>query len=220
MIPLVNTLASQVREAADNAVVNEHARLLVNDDPVVATCAEVAGRCVLITGCMFSGKTTALLRTARLFAEPARVLVKHAGDTRYRVDAIVAHDGDHLPAHAIADARAITELTDERTHLVVVDEVHFFDDSLADVLAALTRCGIGVVAAGLDLGCWGQPFPSIERLVGQSDEHRELTGRCARCGQGADRTQRTTPIMDGCLVGGAESYEPRCIKCWTPPPES
>lgn len=203
MSPLVNSRPSPAR-----------------GDAAVATCSEIAGRCVLITGCMFSGKTTALLRAARLFPEPARVLVKHAGDTRYRADAIVTHDGDHLPAHAIADARAITELIDEQTHLVVVDEVHFFDDSLADVLAALTRCGIGVVAAGLRLGCWGQSFPSIERLVELSDGRRELKARCARCGQSADRTQRTTPIVAGRLVGGAESYEPRCTECWTPPPGS
>ena len=214
MIALVNTPTART-----NLVANEHAGPQVDIGPTVETCADLAGRCVLITGCMFSGKTTALLRAARLFAEPARVLVKHAADTRYRIDAIVAHDGDHLPAHAIADARAITELIDEHTHLVVVDEVHFFDDSLADVIAALTRCGIGVVAAGLDLGCWGQPFPSIDRLREQSDERLVLTARCGRCGRSADRTQRTTPIVDGRLVGGAESYEPRCTDCWTPPPE-
>ncbi len=214
MTPTVTTRPSPAHGDAHHAVVHEPG------ESVEATCAEIAGRCVLITGCMFSGKTTALLRAARLFPEAARVLVKHAGDTRYRTDAIVTHDGDYLPAHAIADARAITELIDEHTHLVVVDEVHFFDDSLADVIAALTRCGIGAVAAGLELGCWGQPFPSIERLVELSDERLELTDRCARCGQTADRTQRTTPIVAGRLVGGAESYEPRCIKCWTPPPQS
>ena len=43
--------------------------------------------------------------------------------------------------------------------------------------------------------------------------------RCGRCGREATYTQRLTPIIDGNIVGGPESYEPRCRQCWSPPPE-
>lgn len=198
-----------------------HADIVVREDEAPRFAAEdLLGRLTLLTGCMFSGKTTSLLHVARLFPEEVESLFKHADDTRYRPDAIVAHDGDFLPAHAIADPRAVTELIGPETHVVVIDEVQFFDEAIADVAEALVRHGIGVVAAGLNRGCWGQSFPSIDRMIDLAQGHHPLHARCAICAAPADRTQRTTPIVGGDLVGGAERYEPRCAACWTPPPSA
>lgn len=54
-----------------------------------------SGRIELIIGPMFSGKSTELLRRARVLAiSDAKVLyIKFAGDTRYSNDKIITHDG-------------------------------------------------------------------------------------------------------------------------------
>jgi len=105
------------------------------------------------------------------------------------------------------------------TKLVAVDEAHFFDHGLVEVTRTLVAGGMDVVVTSLNIGSWGQPFAVTEQLRSLSDAEVSLTAACAVCGGPAVRTQRLTPIVDGELVGGPESYEPRCDKCWRPPPE-
>jgi thymidine kinase len=168
---------------------------------------------------MFSGKTTELLR--RLDARgTARVLAfKHVVDDRYDPDAIVTHGGRALPGIAVAGADAIRREIGAGVALVAVDEGHFFDASLIDVSRELVERGVDVIVTSLDLDSWGRPFAVAERLAAMADETVVMQATCGRCGAGADHTQRLTPIVDGNMVGGPESYEPRCRKCWRPPPE-
>ncbi len=185
------------------------------------TAASRRGLITLVTGCMFSGKTTRLLN--HLSSQPAgtAAAVRHINDDRYRRDAIVSHDGRTCPAQTI---RAAAELRRwacvSELRLLVIDEVHFLDAQLVDVVDKLAQHGLNVMMAGLDLDSWGQPFRDIERLAQRATRHIKHQAVCARCGCAADRTQRLTPIVRACMVGGAESYEPRCKGCWTPPAES
>jgi len=190
-------------------------------DPPMDTRGDTAGRgaVTLIVGCMFSGKTTELLR--RLHAAPsgAAVVVKPGIDRRYQPDRIVTHDGRSHPAQRVNYAREIPPLISDGTTLLVIDEAHFLDPSLADAVRALRRSSLAVAIAALDSDSWGRPFDTVERLRESADEVIVRNTICARCGAVADHTQRLTPIMNGNLIGGRESYEPRCAGCWRPPPE-
>jgi len=195
---------------------------------------------------MFSGKTTHLLRD--LASRPAGTCAafKPTVDDRYQRDAIVSHDGVAHPARAIECITEVLEhirqvrvsniagsasretplphgrgsvLSDaSRLRAVIIDEVHFFGDAIVDVADELGGRGLDVLLAGLDVDRWGQPFPHMERLSSLATHVICKQADCARCGAPARRTQRTRPIGDAPLVGGAECYEPRCIACWTPPP--
>ncbi len=175
----------------------------------------------LILGCMFSGKTTELLRRVRA-AEPGAVGVyKHLIDDRYRRDAVVSHTFDAVPAQVVDSADALRQrLQTSGQRLIAVDEAHFFDEALVDLCGRLCHAGYAFVITALDRDSWGRPFPIVERLRAMSTRVDVVYAVCARCGAIADRTQRTTPIIDGCMVGGPESYEPRCAVCWTPPPDN
>jgi thymidine kinase len=102
---------------------------------------------------------------------------------------------------------------------VALDEAHFFNGGLDEIVADLKRRGIDVMLTSLDRDSWGRPFAVVEQLRRIADEQITLHAVCAKCGAQADRTQRLTPIIDGQMVGGPESYEPRCQNCWLPPPE-
>ncbi len=178
------------------------------------------GGLTLIGGCMFSGKTTELLR--RLSASPQLSVLafKHVIDQRYDADAVVSHAGQALPAIAVASGAEIARRTRLGTELVGIDEAHHFKADLVEATGELTARGIDVVMTSLDLDSWSRPFPLFERLGALADEPILLHATCARCRKVADRTQRLTPILDRQMVGGPESYEPRCQRCWAPPPES
>ena len=174
----------------------------------------------LVCGCMFSGKTTELLRRLDA-APPGSVLaIKHVIDRRYRAEAVVAHGGQAWPAIAVSSAGEIPNHIRPDVRIAGIDEAHFFDEALIEVTRFLAAGGLYVILTALDLDSWGRPFPVVERLRALAHESVVIHATCARCGQLADHTQRLTPIVDHQMVGGPESYEPRCRMCWTPPPEA
>jgi len=168
---------------------------------------------------MFSGKTTELLRRVAEHPCGKALAFKHAIDTRYSASAIVSHGGKASPAIVVANADDIDRHVTDGIELIAVDEAHFFDERLAEVVARLAEQGADVVLTSLQPDSWGRPFPAAQRLLAIADEPIVTTATCARCRALADRTQRLTPIIDGQMVVEPDNYEPRCRNCWRPPPE-
>ena len=168
---------------------------------------------------MFSGKTMELLRRARAADPDKVVLFKHSRDDRYSATEIVTHRNDHHQAVTVSASGEVLRHVPPQVEFVGIDEGHFFDSALAEVCQGLVRRGCTVIVTALDLDSWGRPFVPVMRLREQADAVLIKRAVCARCGRPADRTQRTTPIADGNLVGGPEAFEPRCQGCWAPPPE-
>ncbi len=175
------------------------------------------GIVTVILGCMFSGKTTELLRRIRRYPASRVLAVKHRIDARYSANEIVSHSGLAYPALALGHAGDIPQFLTGGTRIIAIDEAHFFDDELVDVTLRLANRGVHVVLTSLHPDSWGKPFPVGERLRAIADEPITLFAKCARCGAIADRTQRLTPITGDNMVGGPESSEPRCRDCWAPP---
>lgn len=164
----------------------------------------------LITGCMFAGKTSELLRRLRreTIAGKATMLICHASDTRYTSGGSVAsHDGarvDAVKVECIKDAVKQMQAAD----VVFVDEAQFFSD--LHELAAVPN----VVAAGLLHQYTGQTFPHMTDTMDLWHNITFLHAVCSKCGsQYACRTQRTAPVAET-MVGGAESYTPVCASCF------
>ena len=181
--------------------------------------AQTKGTITIITGCMFSGKTTLLLDRLTALPHQAVQVFKHSIDRRCGRGTIATHTGRTHRATPIQSSADLVPLVRSDTRTVAIDEAHFFDDALSDVIDALARRGVGVVMTALDRDSWGRPFPSVQRVMAGADITIALKAVCARCALEAVRTQRLTPIVNGEMVGGADHYEPRCIACWTPPPE-
>ncbi len=170
----------------------------------------------LITGCMFSGKTTELIRRIEALAPSTGIVtLKPAIDDRYSPTHIVTHNRQTATAQAVDNARAILDRVGN-AEVVAIDEIHFFDDVIVEVCQELASRGMRVICTGLDLDMWGDVFPHVEKLSRIADT-TVLTTICKVCGRPANRTHRTVPLVDHNLVGGPEEFEPRCEKCFTPP---
>ncbi|MDI9549519.1 MAG: thymidine kinase [Chloroflexota bacterium] len=176
----------------------------------------------IICGSMFSGKTEELLRRIRR-AEIARkkvLVVKPQIDHRYGREQVASHVGKtRAEAIAVASSQEILELVEPDTQVVAIDEVQFFDWTIADVCSVLANAGLRVIAAGLDQDFRGEPFGPMPLLMALAEQVDKLQAICVICGSPASRTQR---LIDGrparyddpiILVGGSESYEARCRRC-------
>jgi len=173
----------------------------------------------LICGSMFCGKTEELLRRIRR-AEIARKqvqLFKPQIDSRYGLDRVVSHSGSaREDAIVVQTAEEIVAHLRDDTEVVAIDEVQFFDWTIAEVCTHLADQGRRVLLAGLDQDFRGDPFGPMPLLMALAERVDKLHAICVCCGDSASRTQRLIngrparyddPVI---LVGGSERYEARC----------
>ena len=112
-------------------------------------------RIEIILGCMFSGKSTELLRRCnRYHAIGKRVsLINHALDTRTD-DSIKTHDGAKSVAIKL---NRLMDFINDKTYretlytssVIGIDEAQFFDD-LVEFVIAIEKLNKIVIIAGLD----------------------------------------------------------------------
>ncbi len=175
----------------------------------------------LICGSMFSGKTEELIRRARRaqIARQKLQVFKPGLDDRYGVEKLASHDGVSWDAVSVQDARQILGLVRSDTRVVIIDEVQFFDRSIANVCNVLADAGKRVIVAGLDTDFRGEPFGPVPLLLAEAEVVDKLQAICVVCGAPATRTQR---LIDGqpasyddpiIMVGASEVYEARCRRC-------
>ncbi|MBL3647748.1 thymidine kinase [Bacillus vallismortis] len=172
----------------------------------------------LICGSMFSGKSEELIRRVKraTYAKQEVRVFKPVIDNRYSEDAVVSHNGTSMKSYAISSAADIWDHISERTDVIAVDEVQFFDQEIVEVLSSLADKGYRVIAAGLDMDFRGEPFGVVPDIMAIAESVTKLQAVCSVCGSPASRTQR---LIDGkpasyddpvILVGASESYEARC----------
>jgi thymidine kinase len=172
----------------------------------------------VVTGSMFSGKSEELIRRVRR-AQIARQRVqifKPEIDDRYATDHIVSHSDMKMPSQVVATAQEILDRLDDRTEVVGIDEGHFFDAGLPQVVNGLADRGVRVIVAGLDQDYMGRPFDPMPEILAIAEYVDKALAICMQCGAPANRTQRLTGATDRVVVGGSEEYEARCRRCFQP----
>lgn len=181
-------------------------------------CNYEIGNIEVICGCMFSGKSTELIRRVEvcLIAGQKVQVFNSILDKRYARKGIATHDLKKMDATAVTKAEEILPLIEKGTQVVALDEVNFFTKEIVTVALELAAQGKRVICCGLDLDYLGVPFESTARLLAVADEVTKLSARCTVCGHPAHRTQRTVNIKSRIYVGGAHDYEARCVKCFKP----
>ena len=168
----------------------------------------------VVAGCMFSGKTEELIRRLRRakIAKLNVMIFKPKIDDRYSKKEIVSHSDQSLPSIMVETPNEILNLSED-AQVVGIDEAQFFNGDLPNVCNELANQGKRVIVAGLDQDYRGIPFEPIPNLLAQAEYITKTLAICVKCGNPADKTQRTVNTKDRVVVGAADSYEARCRKC-------
>ena len=186
------------------------------------------GRLEVVAGVMFSGKSEELIRRVRrevIARRNVRVFKSHL-DARYEgLQRVSSHTGVTIEAVPIDRSDEILRRLEDlqRVDVVAVDEVQFLDAGIVEVATHLAEAGIRVICAGTDSDFRGEQFGMMGHLMAIAEDVTKLQAICVVCGDLACRNQR---LVDGhpaawdmpvVMVGGTESYEARCRRCFVMP---
>lgn len=161
---------------------------------------------------MFAGKTEGLIDRVKGAEQKGWTfkVYKPVIDTRHPGSNVLSHAGRSVEASWTSlDLDAV-----EPFQLVAIDEAQFLTVKAIEVVRSLVAKGSHVVLAGLDLDSFAEPFGPMPIFQGLAHEVVQLSARCTPCGSPARRTFRKSSSEAKVLVGGADSYEPRCLPCW------
>lgn len=180
------------------------------------------GHLTLIIGCMFSQKTTELMRRIRRYNSIGyKILtVNFINDTRYGTECIASHDRVTEKAINISNMQEIDALVRSNEYKVIaIDEGQFFTDLHEYITAWADQLDVHIVVAGLDGDAERRPFGDMLKLVPHAEEVERLSAYCAVCCNGTVAIySRLLPVENNIkadshvLIGAAELYQPVCRK--------
>ena len=162
----------------------------------------------VICGSMFSGKTEELIRRlkrAKIAKQKIKVF-KPSIDKRYDKEYIISHNQKHLSSSIISEASEILSLSNGY-NVVGIDETQFFDLDIVKVCNDLANNGIRVILAGLDMDYQGNPFGPMPALMATAEYVTKVHAVCARSGNLANHSFRTSKNNSLIHIGEKESYE-------------
>ena len=171
----------------------------------------------VICGGMFAGKSELLIHRLKraTYAKKSIVAFKPAIDNRYSEIEIVSHSGHKYKSIVIKNSNEMLDYIED-AEIIGIDEAQFFDSNIVNIVETLQRKGIDIYIAGLDLDSAGKPFGSMPHLLSIADKVTKVSAVCVQCGEDATRSQKLISSDRLVEIGATETYEARCIGCWTP----
>ena len=164
----------------------------------------------LVIGCMFSGKSTEILRRVRrhMAIGETVTIINSSKDIRCDDEVVCTHDQNKIACIKTDD---IMSVTDVDSNVIAIDEGQFFSN-LREAVEIMLDSGKSVIVGGLDGDFKQMPFGDIPKLIPLADEIIKLHAICMICRNGtpAPFTKRTVSGTDQEMVGAADMYMAVC----------
>ena len=149
----------------------------------------MSGRIDAIMGCMFSGKSTEIIRLINRYKalDKKILIVNHSSDTRYNENSISTHSNINISCHSTEDLTTLK--TDEKynynsTDVIVIEEGQFFENLYEFAVQAADIDNKVVIVAGLDGDSNREEFGDIIKLIPKCDSVVKLHALVPICKDG------------------------------------
>lgn len=178
-----------------------------------------SGHLKLVVGCMFSGKTSYLIRECKQLRSIGKkvLVVNHSLDKRYSTKRIVSHDKHSVDCVMINNIQSLTDTVKEYD-AILINEAQFFAD-LNPVREWCDDFKKTVIVSGLDGDFTRNRFGKILDLVPDCDELIKLKALCVMCKNGTEAPftwkiidNVLDPELDTNIDVGTDQYVPLCRK--------
>ena len=171
-------------------------------------------RFIIFTGPMFGSKTTKMLSVIERYEYQGKKVAsfKPLMDDRYGESFISTHSGAQINATCISNGAQLLEYLDEcdeKYDVIAVDEAFMIDGVAGSLLTAFKE-GYTVVVSSLQLSSSGNVFEEMKEMMPWATKIEICPAVCPLTGRDAFYTFRKLDMEEEIVVGGAETYEPRC----------
>jgi thymidine kinase len=170
----------------------------------------------LILGCMYSGKTTEILRIVNSLKHinEIPIIIKPKIDDRYSSDKISTHNKQEYKCQTIENLSEFKNLNDVK--YIIIEEAQFFKDLLLFVIDQVEIKNKNVIVVGLDGDSDRENFGEIHKLYSLCDDIIKLKAYCSICKDGTLGifSKRISDSKDKVLVGSEGDYIAVCRKCY------
>jgi len=169
------------------------------------------GRIEVITGPMFAGKTTELLRRLERYviAGKSFCAFKPETDTRKQKTSISTIRGSiDLMLIPVSTLSKVPDVD-----VIVLDEAQFFGEEVTSFCQQAKDLGKVVLISGLDMDHNRKPFGNMGDLMCIADSVCKLTAVCS-CGHDAVYTKKISGDKSRQIEIGDQCYIPCCTECY------
>lgn len=153
----------------------------------------------LTLGCMYSGKTTALIRDA-----PGGLVIDYDTGSSGTLE---NHDGVSIPC---VTTMTLSTVDVSNSTKILINEAQFFH-GLVDFVKEMLHLGKTVHVYGLDGDFKQEPFGKILQLIPLADTYTKLYAVCESCSGKASFSKRLSSNQE--QYGPHDSYIPVCRTC-------
>ena len=161
----------------------------------------------LTLGCMFSGKTTALIQNK---VDGIHMILDYdtSDATTYTISLLHSHDGEMI--HCIKTIHLLS-IDISMADIISINEAQFFPDLVSFVQEALKQKK-QVYVYGLDGDFQQKPFGDMLALIPFADSYTKLYATCL-CGKKAPFSKRLS--ANASQYAPHDTYRPSCRDCLT-----
>jgi len=174
------------------------------------------GKIDIIMGCMFSGKSTEIIRLINRYKalEKKILIVNHSSDIRYKKNCISTHSNININCISITnlnDLKSESKYNYETIDVIVIEEGQFFNGLYAFTMEASEKDNKIIIIAGLDGDSNREEFGDMIKLIPKCDNVTKLHALCSICKDGtlAPFTKRLVNNNNQVLIGVNE-FIPVC----------
>lgn len=170
----------------------------------------------LYIGCMYSGKTTEIIRECRrqLSIQRKVVCINYKSDTRYGDDDFLySHDLSKIECIRVAQLSDVDDSVVRDAHCILINEGQFFKDLVEYVVKWCETYNKDIFVSGLDGDFKRKRFGDILDLIPLSDSVEKFPALCIVCKDGtpANFTHRLSKEQEQIVIGST-NYIPVCRK--------
>lgn len=170
----------------------------------------------LIVGCMYSGKSTELMRRVHRYKSIGKrvLVVNHSLDTRYsKGPVMVTHSGEQMDAIKVEDLKWVVPINYD---VIAIDEAQLFNGLYDRVMYFVEKMNLDVVVAGLNGDYNRKNFGDIYKLYPVASNIYHCVALCSKCTDGTPGmfTYRITDSTDQVVIGTSDTYIAVCRPCF------
>lgn len=166
------------------------------------------GELYLILGCMWSEKTSALIRQYNRYTLAGKkcLMIKYSKDTRYDEKSVTSHNGVKVPAIPCTYLYEVDHIV-KNFDVICIDEVQFYKDGHI-FCDKWCNMGLTVIACGLNGTFNRTPWPVISKLIPLAENITFVTAVCKETGNDAVYSNINMNTTNGQMeiIGGSELY--------------